>query len=144
MDDTHWVYVFAKLENGILTNPVKVGISKSVDHRMNNIQTACPFKIGLAWVFEMPSRSCALDLERAFHETQAEKRLHGEWFNYDPISAIHILCIGLRSLLSVTVDSPRLVDDILDVSGVFWAEKRFGLVTPNQTVEGDHGSHTHH
>lgn len=131
--DTCWVYVFARNGPSGLTSPVKVGISRNVSARLNNIQTACPFPVEMAYVFECPNRDIAQQIELSFHQTQRENRAHGEWFEYEPVKAIHILCVAFRSLLSHYVADFEMVDTALDVSGVYWAEKRFNLAVPSGT-----------
>ena len=129
-DETHWVYVFAHKSYAGLVGPVKVGISKDVNGRLSTIQTSCPNPIDLAYVFECPNRSVAREIERCFHETQKEKRSHGEWFNFEPVIAIHLLCLAFRSALAHNVRDPAIVDAALDICGVYWAEKRFNLAVP--------------
>jgi hypothetical protein len=129
-DDTHYVYVIAKLADGKMTSPVKVGISAEPNARLACIQTACPFQIDIAYVFECPSREIAREIERAFHATQAAARLCGEWFDHHPIAAIHLLCLLYRTGLEVKVRDPELIAQALEISGVILAEKRFGLAAP--------------
>jgi hypothetical protein len=130
MDENHWVYVFAHQSEAGLTGPVKVGISKNVNARLSTIQTSCPQRIELAYVFECPNRGIARDIERSFHDTQAENRSHGEWFNFEPVQAIHLLCIAFRAALTHNLTGPKVMDAALDCCGVYWAEKRFNLAVP--------------
>lgn len=130
MDDPHHVYVFARVGEDGMTSPVKVGISREANGRMATVQTSCPFKIDLAYVFEVPSRTIALELETAFHVTQKHKRTHGEWFDFEPVEAIHLLCIGIRTLLERFTEDKSLHEAALDCAGVLWAEKRFNLAVP--------------
>lgn len=127
-EDVYWVYVFAKDGPNGLEAPVKVGITNSANSRLATIQTSCPFRIGMAYVFEVPNKEIAAHFERSFHRTQKSHRLHGEWFDIQPLDAIQILCIGYRVMLELTSDGdPKLIQSALDVSGVLWAEKKFGL-----------------
>jgi hypothetical protein len=130
MGDTHWVYVFAHKSESGLIGPVKVGISKDVNLRLSTIQTSCPYPIDLAYVFECPARDIARAIERSFHDVQHDKRSHGEWFNLEPVAAIHLLCLAFRAALSHNIDDPVVVDAALDCCGVYWAEKRFNLAVP--------------
>lgn len=129
--DCH-VYVIAKRSGDTLIGPVKVGISASVEFRLRSIQTACPFPIDIAYVFECPNKEIARSLELSFHATQVNAKLHGEWFDFPPVHAIHLLCIGYRVLVEQTADRD-LHEALLSKAGVQWAERRFGLNTP-QTV----------
>lgn len=131
-DQVHWVYVFAHKSVAGLTGPVKVGISKSVNARLATIQTSCPQPIDLAYVFECPNRDIARYIEESFHDTQKEKRTHGEWFNFEPVEAIHLLCIAFRAAFLHNLTDPELADEALELCGVHWAEKRFHLVVPTE------------
>jgi len=129
-DNTTWIYVFARVSTRGLTAPVNIGISQSVGSRLTSVQTSCPFKIDLAYVFECPTRDIAQFIESGFHETQAIHNEFGEWFSFEPIEAIHLLCIAFRSILSVKLTDPDLILKSLDCAGVLWAERKFGLATP--------------
>lgn len=135
MDNPHLVYVFAKVSENGMTSPVKVGISRDANARLATVQTSCPFKIDLAYVFELPNRTMALELERAFHVTQKGKRTHGEWFEFEPVEAIHLLCIALRTFVERFVTDKSIHEDVLDCSGVLWAEKRFNLAIPSKVLQ---------
>jgi hypothetical protein len=131
MNQGHWVYVFARKGPSGLTAPVKVGISNNVKSRLATIQTACPYPIDLAYVFECPDRDIAREIEKSFHAVKKDYRTHGEWFDFEPIEAIHILCIAFRAALSHNIkDDPDLIDRCLSACGVHWAEKRFDLIVP--------------
>jgi hypothetical protein len=131
----YWVYVFAKKNGTDREAPVKVGISRDVNGRMVQVQTSCPFKIGLVYVFECPSKDVAREIERCFHDTQKKDRLHGEWFNIEPITAIHLLCMVYRTLLEARLTDKTNYLGYLDVAGVLWAEKRFNLCVPSGVLQ---------
>ncbi|BEV47333.1 GIY-YIG nuclease family protein [Afipia carboxidovorans] len=132
---TNYVYVFARDGERGLTSPVKVGISKDVVKRLSNIQTSSPFLVKIAYAFAVPDARIARDIERAFHETQKYKRAHGEWFDYEPVQAIHILCVCLRTALAANLgDDHALIDAALELSGVLAAEQRFNLAIPGRTA----------
>lgn len=133
--DEYWVYVFAKESADGLTSPVKVGISKDPNKRVESIQTACPFKIRMAYVFECPNKEWAAKLERCFHDTQASSRAHGEWFHFEPVIAIHLLCLAYRSLLDHHIKNRREIDLYLNKAGVLTAERRWHLATPTAVAQ---------
>lgn len=135
MDPTYWVYVFAHESDAGLTGPVKVGISKDVDRRLGETRTYCPYPIDMAYVFECPNKAIARDIEKSFHVTQSSARTHGEWFDFEPVHAIHLLCIAFRVALEHNIDDPEIVDAALDCSGVYWAEKRFNLSAPGKVLQ---------
>ena len=130
MSETNYVYVFARDSDNGLTSPVKVGISKNVAKRLSNIQTASPFPVKLAYAFALPDNRIARDIERAFHEMQKGQRTHGEWFEYEPIQAVHILCICLRTSLECNIADHAVIAAALELSGVLAAEQRFNLAIP--------------
>ncbi|BEV44788.1 GIY-YIG nuclease family protein [Afipia carboxidovorans] len=131
IDQTHWVYVIAFKKDGVFSGPVKVGYTKNLESRLKSIQTGCPGAIDFAYVFEMPNKEAARYLEGSFHGTQSERRAHGEWYDCEPVIAIHILCIATRAFVQMTNTDPDLVESILDLTGVLWAEKRFKLAVPD-------------
>lgn len=126
-----FVYIISKFENDQLVGPVKVGMSNEPWKRVATIQTACPFKVELAWIFEVPNKEIARALERSFHETQVDASLHGEWFDFSPVEAIHLLCIAYRAMLHVTSDlDGDETEALLTKAGVITAEQRWGLAVP--------------
>lgn len=126
-EKTCWVYILARIdENQQFSSPVKVGVSYDFDRRLGSIRTSCPFPIDLAYIFEFPSRKIALAIEHSFHKTQAKHRTSGEWFSHHPITAIHLLCLSIRSFVKVHSLDPTG----LEVSGVLHAEMRFTLSVP--------------
>jgi hypothetical protein len=129
-DNTHYVYVIAKNGPDGLTGPVKIGISSKPNKRLSSIQTACPFQVEVACVFAAPSQAIARDIERMFHETQRDTHAHGEWFNVEPVVAIHLLCLGIRVALNEFVSDKSVISDALDLCGVRSAERRFNLAVP--------------
>ncbi len=131
--ETNYVYVFAKKgHDGKMTGPVKVGMSKNVYKRLKNIQTSSPFPVEIAYMFAVPNNGVARDVERAFHETQREKRAHGEWFDYEPVQAIHLLCLCMRAMLDQFLTDKSLIEPALEMSGVLKAEKLFNLELPRK------------
>lgn len=95
---TH-VYVMATDLDGVLSSPVKIGMTKDPRKRLETIQTACPFKIVLygAWELsfedEMPSF-----VERAVHGSLKKYRLHGEWFSVEPLYAAHSIELAIAMI----------------------------------------------
>jgi hypothetical protein len=126
-----------------LTGPVKVGITGNLNSRLSTIQTACPFRIALAWTFDCPTKGIAQDIERCFHQTQKANRQHGEWFSFEPIQAVHLLCIAYRTLLRTraTKLTPYDYEAILNFAGVLTVENRYQLLTPEEAADGSHPHH---
>jgi hypothetical protein len=90
--DTH-VYLISMDEG----KSIKVGISDSPLTRLSTLQTANPSTLRMVFSFAMPSRKIAAAVERAFHETQREHSMRGEWFNLNPEEALLILCMLIES-----------------------------------------------
>jgi hypothetical protein len=132
MTETYYVYVISRDSEKGMTAPVKIGISKTPNARLDTIQTSCPFPIKLAYVFGCPNREIAQVIERSFHETQRKNKEHGEWFSYEPLEAIHTLCVAFRVALQHHIDDQELIDDALDWCGVLAIEKQFNLAIPTQ------------
>ena len=124
-----WVYVISDVSSGKFCGPVKVGISKNPPKRLQQIQTSCPFRAEIAYLFACPNRGIAEAIERSFHDVQAAHQSHGEWFNLEPVLAIHALCIAFRAHLDVFV-SPEIIPDALRQIGVLEAERKFNLAAP--------------
>ncbi len=59
---------------------VKIGISKTPEKRLKQLQTGHPKKLTLCNVREVPETR-ALKLERIIHRSCGHRRLKGEWFN---------------------------------------------------------------
>lgn len=133
MSRDHWVYVIADVSSGKFTGPVKVGISGNPTKRLKQIQTSCPFKVEIAYLFACPARDIAETIERSFHDTQRHHLSHGEWFKLEPVIAIHLLCLAFRAHLSIFVD-PAVIPIALEMIGVLAAEKQFDLAVPKSGV----------
>ncbi len=134
MDEVHWIYVFAHKSEAGMVGPVKIGISKDVNARLSTIRTSCPYPIDLAYVFECQNRDIARNIEQSFHQVQSDKRTHGEWFGFEPVEAIHLLCAAFRAALEHNLSDPNTIENALSVCGVHWAEKRFNLAVPRGYV----------
>lgn len=110
--------------------PSKVGIATDPVRRMANLQTAHHQRLVIGGFWETPDREMARALEAAFHETQEDSRLSGEWFDLTPAQCMAILHIGLGVMLNVRVGmEPHEVDRMLyrsctDYTGLPMAARR--------------------
>lgn len=111
---TCFVYVIGfDLEKG----PSKVGIAANPTKRMASLQTGHFQRLFLAGTWGCPDREIARELEAAFHATQRDTRISGEWFDLAPKKCMAILHIGLGVLLNLRGKfSPPEVDEILAIS----------------------------
>lgn len=67
------IYFIQCGENG----PVKIGqTSNGVEERLNQLQTGCPYKLKLLWVYHEDVYS-----EPEIHEIFKHERISGEWFH---------------------------------------------------------------
>lgn len=96
-----FVYVIATKKDGKFSAPVKVGVSSSPWGRLDTLQTACPFEIGIVGSLKFPSREIAMQMEDCFHYMQRADRLRGEWFNTDPDKALGLMRIYARWALEL-------------------------------------------
>lgn len=101
MSAAHYVYIVATRRNGLLDKPVKVGITKNWRSRIKQIQTGSAEKVEYVWIFNLPNKDIAAELEATFHKVQAEHRTSGEWFSIDPLKAIQSMCLNIRANLQV-------------------------------------------
>lgn len=91
-----FVYVIAIKDCDKFKAPVKIGVSASPWGRLDTLQTACPYDIGIVGVLAYPSREIALQMEDCFHSTHKKHRTRGEWFDIEPNKAVAILRLHLR------------------------------------------------
>lgn len=96
MSKDHTVYVICHERGGEACGPVKIGIAADPVRRLASLRTGNPHRLVLFWHFLAPDRECARRLERGFHETRPEKRMEGEWFDLDPVTATQVLCLMLE------------------------------------------------
>jgi hypothetical protein len=138
-DDDQFVYIIAHTSKGRPCAPVKIGITNRPEKRLQNLQTASSIGLILFHSFPMPVRWMARAIETAFHQTQIDKRLRGEWFNVHPVVALQLMCINIRSALYVHGQklSEKEKQMVLEVSGVLSAEEK--LRTVGAIIPGDVG-----
>ncbi len=79
-----YVYFLSPKIGDRFTGPTKVGIAKHPTHRLRELQTACPFRIHVAFAIPYASRYAALRVEREVHAINTGRRLYGEWFDATP------------------------------------------------------------
>lgn len=69
-----WIYAIQAADGG----PVKIGKTADPARRLAEFQAACPIPLRIvgAWEYDHPHM-----IESLAHQTFAEARLHGEWFD---------------------------------------------------------------
>ncbi|WP_443052756.1 GIY-YIG nuclease family protein [Streptomyces sp. NBC_00299] len=65
--------------------PVKIGKTGNVEKRLRQLQTASPFPLRVWWSRETADP----DLEAKLHRHFADKRMSGEWFQFDEANWLH-------------------------------------------------------
>jgi predicted GIY-YIG superfamily endonuclease len=72
---------------GEVYGAVKIGVAANPQRRLNQLQTAFPYKLILLHVMETDE---ATQVEAALHREYAAKRLNGEWFALTPADLAHV------------------------------------------------------
>lgn len=85
------IYIIGHVIRGKLSAPVKVGITRSLGSRLCSLQTGNSLLLEVGFHFTLPTRQEAATAEREFHDTMADYRLQGEWFDLDPLYALETL-----------------------------------------------------
>lgn len=101
-DPTCYIYIMRKAGDGA-SGPVKIGITANPASRLSSINTASPFKVSLVCALATPKREIAKALEEAFHRTQAEHRLNGEWFDLPPLKAVVLMELNFYAHLTLSL-----------------------------------------
>lgn len=75
MDDntSRWVY----LVGSTLTRPVKIGVAKNAEARLDELRVGSPVPLHLIW-----KTRGGRAMESSLHEYFAAYRIHGEWFDF--------------------------------------------------------------
>ncbi len=121
----HYVYIITHFKNDMPCEPIKVGITGNVSARLAQLRTASAYKLILLHAFAMPNREIAEYIEDAFHTTQQDKRLHGEWFDINFVQALQLMCMNIRVALNMHTDlAGEELEMALEFSGVAAAEDK--------------------
>jgi hypothetical protein len=100
------VYIIARNAAGAPATPIKVGIADNPSRRLKNLQTAAPFDLMMVHYFPMPSREVARFVEGAFHSTQANRNIRGEWFEINFVQVMQLMCLNIRAVLKCRASAP--------------------------------------
>lgn len=63
-------------------NNYKIGIAKSINRRVDILQTGNPYKISIVKTYTMNSEQDARLIEKKLHKKYDKHRMVGEWFNF--------------------------------------------------------------
>jgi hypothetical protein len=83
----------------------KIGISKSPNSRLSQLQTGSPYRMRFACIFQTPNFTEARKLEFGFHKVMKKHRTNGEWFSLCPIEAIRALTSNIGAYLKIHSDT---------------------------------------
>lgn len=95
-----YLYIMATIGKAGDCSPVKIGIASNPEKRLASIKTACPSPIRMQTFFGPMDRELARAIEREVHSFSAKRRLHGEWFDFEPSEAVHYVKAVIRVILT--------------------------------------------
>lgn len=128
MDDnaSRWVY----LVGSTLTKPVKIGVAKNAEARLDELRVGSPVPLHLIW-----KARGGRALESSLHEYFAPYRIHGEWFDFgdeNPAALVATAAVLLGSPShpqrvtaegrlrvvhsALTVDAPNIVGHLINAA----------------------------
>jgi len=79
-----FVYLIAPFVGGEFQGPCKIGIAEDIPRRVQQLQTASPYRLGVYYALRFPWRSVAEHVEKLLHTYHKTERLEGEWFDLPP------------------------------------------------------------
>lgn len=97
---SYYVYVVGtETKDGLLSKPVKIGVTSNPSGRLATFRTSCPNKLHYAFWLDARFKVTARDLERDAHQFFSKFALEGEWFNISPAIAAEFLIRKFEELL---------------------------------------------
>jgi ribosomal protein L37AE/L43A len=81
-----YIYIITAADHAI-----KIGVARDPYARLDELQTGCPFKLGLYAKFKIANRKLALKYEHLAHRRLRYVRLNGEWFKIEPAQAAALI-----------------------------------------------------
>ena len=110
-----YVYIVATVIKGVYMAPIKVGLTSNIDGRMASLQTGSAHKLTPVHWLPVPTRDIAADLESMWHQTFAENRMSGEWFNVDPLEAVEGLTICAVEWARAACESQDQLAELIEI-----------------------------
>lgn len=123
------VYIIGHATDGHLTAPVKVGVTRALGPRLSSLQTGNSVHLEVGFHFALPTRQEAISAEKEFHDTMADYRLQGEWFDIEPLDALETLTGIVFDLIERRYEGPErqellvesgAIDNLHTVTTEFW------------------------
>lgn len=84
---TRHVYIISSIRNGLHAAPVKIGVARNPNSRLQCLQTGSAIHLALTFSFPLPKSIPADEIERQAHTYFSSKRIRGEWFDVTPNEA---------------------------------------------------------
>lgn len=110
-DEDHFVYIMAHIDDdGCLSAPTKIGISKHPKKRLKQIRREEEGTIVLVSTYTFWKREHAERVEKAFHKACAVHCERGEWFDINPGDAVGIMSINLQSFADNVIGFDETAD----------------------------------
>lgn len=63
------------------SGPIKIGVAKNVESRMDNLQTGNPIQLILIAKMKCDGKAHAYNLEAYLHKIYRNRKIRGEWFS---------------------------------------------------------------
>lgn len=119
MEDSpsRWVYLIGST----LTRPVKIGVAKNAESRLDELRIGSPVPLHIMW-----KARGGRTLERSLHEYFAPYRIHGEWFDFGSENPTALVATAAVYMGSPTHPQRAAAEDLLRV-----AQSALAIDTPN-------------
>lgn len=78
-ENTFYVYFLRADISGVY----KIGITNNPLKRLYQLQTSCPYRLKIRYLFDCENQDNAYKLEKHFHKKFKKHRMNGEWFSKD-------------------------------------------------------------
>lgn len=137
------VYILTTMDGASYCKPVKIGYASDPKKRLGSLQSGNPRRLKLLFYFPLPYRELARLVEKSFHKTMKRRALLGEWYEIEPADAVRLLCSAVREhieqLMLRVGGSDDQARDLLENSGVLYAEKHLGALAHDELLAAVHG-----
>lgn len=113
-----YIYIIALVFNGEPCSPVKVGVAQDPSRRLRALQTATPYELCIAKLFQLPTRQAARFVEKMFHKCQPDQRMRGEWFDINPKAACELVALDVATAIKTSGLNQHEIKSAADAAGV--------------------------
>jgi len=88
--------------------PIKIGVAKNVERRLESLQTGNPYKLKLLTMIECTNSLKAYDLERKMNSKFSNHNIRGEWFNSGILNLMHEVREIEKEAIEIQLDIQQL------------------------------------